>query len=821
MKLEANNNSSVVKRIAKRNLKVNHIRNILTCITVALSVALVFAFILYALGSSEEKIRERIQSPQVTYVDIGKEQVEKLQEEKDILWIGSMISAGSGKVGDSRILVSYMDPTMIDKNGVTYEGKLPEKENEIMIPKDYLIHLGMEAGIGDTVSLDLGNHTMREYLISGLVSSTSKAGNIYRIYVSPDGVQSLTGEKELNYSAIVNLKGATDMNLNSATLKAESIAENTGIAKDGIKVAESYFNQISLLKVGIGTIFMLAAVGILILMAAGIVINNIFYIAIAGKVREYGQFRTIGMTQRQVKKLVSAECTVLASRGIPFGIVLGGIMGYVLAPKGWSWSTSIAAAAGCAVLGLAAVRISVRKPANIAASTSPIEATNYTGYAGKSKQTSQLQRSLSPSHLAVLNLNRNKKKTTLTMCSLILAGVLLSTISTFVVSWDPSGTLDSSFPWGEYQLSLTADSGFTNSDGSQSGRMKTFAQLQKENSIGTQLQEQVLSIDGVKGILPWKMVEAKSDIFGEEIDLAINGFSEEDFALMKQMYYTGPDTYEELSQKPGIVVEVGSNSKFVKHPVSVGDMIQITVCDAQGVEQVHELPVLATINTIQWQIENDVKYGGIPLSLMGSTQLMTIKNLEQLTGMDNTWGIEIKVDDQKAEAVGKELEDSFGSSENIKISSKQEAKDYTRNEFMPMNIILYTLSGFLAVFGIINLINTLLTNLMTRQRELGILQSVGMTTHQLRKMLMRENLIYTAATIASTLIIGGIMGYGLTIALDQIGMTVSYRYPIIPVLAYILILTAAQVGLTVYGASMLQKQPLVNRMKGKEISIVI
>ena len=39
---------------------------------------------------------------------------------------------------------------------------------------------------------------------------------------------------------------------------------------------------------------------------------------------------------------------------------------------------------------------------------------------------------------------------------------------------------------------------------------------------------------------------------------------------------------------------------------------------------------------------------------------------------------------------------------------------------------VYLLLAFLFVFSMVNLVNTLMTNLLARQQELGILQSVGM-----------------------------------------------------------------------------------------------
>ena len=343
--------------------------------------------------------------------------------------------------------------------------------------------------------------------------------------------------------------------------------------------------------------------------------------------------------------------------------------------------------------------------------------------------------------------------------------------------------------------------------------MKNMAELQK-SGLMTEVKEQVQKIDGVMQIRPWYLVEIKQDIFQEEKEGSINGLEEQDFELLKQMNYEGPQTYEELNEQMGVILEVGSNSRLKEHPIHIGDTFHMTYCDPSGQEVVVEMPVIATYNQILWQQANKVDYGEIPLSIMGSMLLMPVSRLEQLTGTDSTYGIEIAADPAKTQTVEKTLTELYAESGNLNVMSKQESMDAYRETMEPMKIVLNVLAAFLIIFGIINLINTKLTNLYSRRREIAVLQSVGMTKRQVSKMLSRESTVYTAVTIAFTVIVGSLMGYGLQYAMENALMVpMDYMFPVIPVLLYVAALLGVQFTLSAYGTRMLARQPLVERIR--------
>ncbi len=64
------------------------------------------------------------------------------------------------------------------------------------------------------------------------------------------------------------------------------------------------------------------------------------------------------------------------------------------------------------------------------------------------------------------------------------------------------------------------------------------------------------------------------------------------------------------------------------------------------------------------------------------------------------------------------------------------------------------LSWLVFLFGVINLINTTLSNQMSRKQENSVLRSIGLTQKQLCKMNICESLCYALFATLATLIVG-------------------------------------------------------------------
>ena len=131
-------------------------------------------------------------------------------------------------------------------------------------------------------------------------------------------------------------------------------------------------------------------VGVLLIMMTGyLIIYNIFQISVIQDIQSYGQLKTLGTTRRQIKKLISKQVIRLSCIGIPIGLLIGFFIGRSLVPFLMNGTAYTAAAGikvsvnplifiGSAIFAWITVYISVRKPAKIAGTVSPVEAIRYT-----------------------------------------------------------------------------------------------------------------------------------------------------------------------------------------------------------------------------------------------------------------------------------------------------------------------------------------------------------------------------------------------------------------------------------------------------------
>lgn len=124
-----------------------------------------------------------------------------------------------------------------------------------------------------------------------------------------------------------------------------------------------------------------------------------------------------------------------------------------------------------------------------------------------------------------------------------------------------------------------------------------------------------------------------------------------------------------------------------------------------------------------------------------------------------------------------------------------------------------TLCVILALIGILNFINSMMTSILSRHKELAMLQSVGMTGNQVKRMLMYEGIGYSVLGLLSSLILS-IVG-SLTVV-RMMGAELSYftwHFTLLPVFLCIipLFLITALVPLICYN-KMAQKT-VVERLR--------
>ena len=263
------------------------------------------------------------------------------------------------------------------------------------------------------------------------MSESSKSDG-YFVYLS----------KELAMSLMNHLQVTAYTRLNTDAIRSETlldftdkVIENTGIVEDQVYLTEYSAVMTGAVQSGIQLPIPLLAV--LTAVLAATIVYGVFYTKIAKNVQMFGQLWTIGMTKKQIKRMVRKEGLRYAFTGIPLGLIAGLLIGFIVYPKGFQIKTVAIYAVLIAIVGVVMVNIAIFKPVRVAMNTSPIEGARYLAYSGKAKASSKLHRNLSPHNLARINIQRNRQKAILTLVMLGVSGALLLGASTVAGSIDP------------------------------------------------------------------------------------------------------------------------------------------------------------------------------------------------------------------------------------------------------------------------------------------------------------------------------------------------------------------------------------------------
>lgn len=137
-----------------------------------------------------------------------------------------------------------------------------------------------------------------------------------------------------------------------------------------------------------------------------------------------------------------------------------------------------------------------------------------------------------------------------------------------------------------------------------------------------------------------------------------------------------------------------------------------------------------------------------------------------------------------------------------------------KKSFDLLNKVIVGLSGFIILFSLINLVNTIVTNVISRKKEFAMLQSIGLSNKQLVRMIQFEGLGLSLGNLIITLIFGTALGYGLIIVLQHFGATyMHYRFPIEYLMIYILIIVMTPIVVSSILVRLFQKESLVSRLR--------
>ena len=527
----------------------------------------------------------------------------------------------------------------------------------------------------------------------------------------------------------------------------------------------------------------IAVIAIIIFFACVLAVYNIFYISIIRRINEYGQLRAIGTTTRQIKKIVVLEGAILSAQYIPFGVIVGCLASYIVSPANWYSGASVVCALVSIMITFLTVNFSVIRPARIAASVSPIEATKYANYSHEKRKNKRATKNLSPISLGIANLLSNKKKTIMTFLSLTLSGILFVGMASVMNAVNPAERAKDAFPYGgEYIISFNGDL---------ISPTAAFNNLQFDSPFSDELMEQVLQIDGVDSVEEHKYIRCTL-AWNNDMSDGITNFQPQDIERMRKLLVSGSldDT--------GIIINSGAAYyEMYGRDFIPGDTISLVIADGNNSKEMS-----FTVSSV---IHN--KNSGAVLFL--PAYIMD----EIMTENCNT-AFEIIVRGGYSADTTSKLKALIQNDERLVLEILHDEITYFKSLFQTITAVLYAFIAFISVFALVNLINTVITNFLSRKREIGIMQAVGLDKKQLQIMLYIEHSIILLGSFCISLLVGGFGGYALCDTISNLGglSFVQYEFPIWQITVYLAAIVIVQLILSVFLNKAMIKQSAIERI---------
>ena len=831
--LFGNTNRPIIKRLAGKNFSANKRRNLFVIFATALTSFMITT--VFSIGFSYFETYQLQQARMMgTTADVAitnptDAQLKQLETSRLVSALGISQRLGSvdtGRMEDAALGLVWLDrtewsthrmPTISDVHG-----SYPVSQNEVMIPTWVLKQMGISSpqlGMKITLSYQLGDsrqYAAKDFVLSGYYTDYMSVRTNHRgaVYVSAEFQAASRLPPGNGGSAMISFSEGETLK-NCDKLK-EQIPFTAGQEFEIVPASEADGSSI-LPLIGLLAVF--------ISFSGYLLIYNILYISISRDIRFYGQLKTIGTTKNQIKRIVRAQVFRTSAFGIPTGLAGGaavslGVVPYALnmmysgnAEVGTAISFSPLIFVGAAVFTFLTAFIGSMKPARIAGSISPVTALQYTEVHTK-KTVQRGTHGTRLSRMAWNNIFRNKKSTLLVFASLF-SGLCLFLVTTGLLSsLNPENFVRQ---WGESDFALT------------------YSIHEDEALISPALVDEIQQIDGIKDVrltyaaLPVVTMPVQYDaaVFGDFIK-SLDGKSGIDFSKSEnltaytQNFYSGvygidraylENLNHTLSQPIDITAfengelvllceQLDENGSALIRP---GQKITLDVSNGP-----HIFTVADGFLPADFQSGRGKERGTAP-------DLYISQNaLKELSPAYRVFRVAFNTTGGQDEKVQRQLKAITASQPGIQILSRYEKREEMKGYLLTSRVLGVGLSMILLLTGVVNFINTMAVSVNTRKHEFAVLESVGMTKKQIKRVLLYEGCYYWSISFTFVIILGTAIYMLVYLAFKRLVPYAVFSYPVLPLLLIAGIILAVCLIIPIGAYMPDSRNSIVERLKVSE-----
>lgn len=788
-----NDTSAIVKKLARRSFQHERQRNLFAIVALALTSFMITAT--FSIGFSYFETYQMQQTRLMgTTADVGitnvtEDQLVEIAKSSLVLDVGIQQRLGSvdtEQLQSARLGMVWIDDTEWETHrlptisGVV--GNYPSSKNEVMLPTWVLGQMGIsdpQIGMEIALSYQIGNsydYITDTFSLSGYYTDyiSTRTNNRGYVYVSAAFKDSLNVSLDNSVTALLRFQGNDDVDKNCERLQRK------------IAFTEKQTFEIVPLGQANGGSVVLAVIvlAVFISFSGYLLIYNILYISVTKDVQSYGRLKTIGTTKKQIKKIIYKQATKISCIGIPIGLLLGAVVSFGVVPYflnmmystnsdvGTKVSFSPLIFIGAAIFTFITAMIASMKPAKIAGGVSPIAALRYT--AASTKTSIKNCGKMKLSRMAWNNVFRNVKSTTLVFVSLFFGLSLFLVVTGLLHGLSPENYVSQ---WGVSDFAIT------------------YSIHEKEDLISSEMISEISQLDGIENLrltyAPYPQVTADvvyDDAVFHEFLMSLDGVSGIDFSdpakleTYQQNFFGGvfgiDSAYlEEINKTLNLPVDTSAFeqgkvvllSKTVEGLIQPGQEITIQTQNGQ-----HSFVVANGFLDDGFRVGGGNERGTAPDLYISQAAL------QELFPQYRIFRVAFDTDGQQDENILQELKLITASHSNIDIISRYERREEIRDYLVTANVLGTGLSVILLLVGVMNFVNTMAVNVSTRRYELAVLESVGMTKRQIKRMLSMEGFCYWGVSLSLVVTIGTAIFIVLYVIFSKEASYAVFSYPFIP-----------------------------------------
>ncbi len=838
-------NSKVIRRLAYREFKANRKLNIVVILSIMLTCILFTA--LTTIGGSlvngaQQETMRQVGGQSMLGIKKGYPEDWEVINGADGVYnanytvlVGTCVNEGIKNIS---IEVRYAGSDYAAKDMFSYpeQGSMPTAEDEFAASDIALKEMGVEPGLGEKVNVRIetdGEISEHELTVCGIWHGDA-INAAQQMWISPalgkksfpllhkgDDVKDLMcGFTSISFdlSNSFNIEGRGIALINDLFdgEDAERIVGDLGInwAYTGSHIDSG------LLTAGVILILLITSAGYLI-------IYNIFNINISANIRSYGLLKTIGTTARQIRKMVRIQACIYSVIGIPSGLLIGVLLGKLLISSILTITVVVSTASYevdaallayicviSAVFTFITVLFSCHKPCIMAGSVSPIEALRYNETDIDIKKKDKKTKRITPFTVARNNMSRSRKKTVVVVLSLTLSMVLFNTLYTALSGIDADKYISHSIV-GDVVIRHTdmTDVWSEKTKGVTPEDIAAFEQIEGAEVHPVYHEDAKVRSGEAQLAKISELYERYKDV--EELELELSVALERPYNA--SVYGIDEAVLDKLEPDEGTI----DKEKFLSGKYAIvhtyiwetdndpdtelyktGDTI--TISTKEGVD--HEYEVMA-ITEMPYPLSTKA-YGIIETEVILPTE--ECNKLSEEPGAVSLM-INASDDSGMVEEQCRELCDREGSP--LVYSDKQSILEEYAGFLNMVKLVGGTLSGVLALIGILNFVNTVITSMISRKREFAMMNAVGMTGGQLKTMLRWEGMHYSILTAALSVVIGSALSYFALGSLAKELFFFSYSFTMLPMLICVPVLMVISAVIPTAAYSIACRDSIVERLR--------